>query len=187
MIRLAPSVKSSRSSASSSSSAYDSSSSIEPELPLPVVKPAPLPPTPSTPVQPNAEGDLPIWEDYMPDLQQHIEDLTRALGAYIKESSAQPQAGRTSSSSESEAETVAPPAASSSSVHQVASGSKKKKSKSSSSPAAAPPTEVGVSEKSNKIGPQEKKKNAATGALPKNKKQLVQLAKKLTLALEKNF
>ncbi len=43
-----------------------------------------------------------------------------------------------------------------------------------------------------KIVPQQQKKKsvaavAATAALPKNKRQLVQLAKKLTLALEKIF
>jgi hypothetical protein len=83
MIRLALSVKSSRS--TSCSSAYDLLSSSESEVLTPVVvvkPPAPLPSLPA-PVAPGADASLPIWEDYMPDLQKNIEDLTRALGAYI--------------------------------------------------------------------------------------------------------
>ncbi len=67
----------------------------------------------------------------MPDLQKHIEDLTKALGAYIKEShsrGAQPPAKHSLSSLESDSETAAP-AAAASLVHQVVAGSKRKQFK----------------------------------------------------------
>ena len=126
MIRLASTkphlAKSEKSPSDSTSSAYDSSSSDERnDSPPKKSPPTPPPPSPqraatvSTAPAPTIENSLPIWEDYMPDIQKNIEELTRALGGYIENNKRKPRSASSSSSSASGSEDkpVAPPPVSS--------------------------------------------------------------------------
>lgn len=173
MIRLAANTAST---SSSSSSAYDSSSSVE--TPSPVkIKTKDSEESAAVAPLPVEDSGLPIWEDYLPDMQKQVDEfLTKALGNYVANSQIRPPpqaVGRALSAtaiSSSDSESEAPPAAS---VRPVKTS---KKGKENISP---PPTPV-------KSKPS-KKRGASSSALPKNKRQLVQLAKKLAQALEKNY
>lgn len=172
MIRLAANTAST---SSSSSSAYDSSSSVE--TPSPVkIKTKDSEESAAVAPLPVEDSGLPIWEDYVPDMQKQLDDLTKALGNYVANSQIRPPpqaVGRALSAtaiSSSDSESEAPPVAS---VRPVKTS---KKGKENISP---PPTPV-------KSKPS-KKRGASSSALPKNKRQLVQLAKKLAQALEKNY
>jgi hypothetical protein len=85
------------------------------------------------------------------------------------------------------AATAATPSAPLSSIHQAAAPSERNKSKSLSVP--SPPVDNTHPEKivSQQQQPATKKKSATSPPLPRNKRQLLQLVNKLTLALEKNF
>ena len=204
MIRLAsnklnvvPTADRSTSSSSSSSSSCDSSDSEkgEPKIEkIKIVEKVDLQPNEVTcGAPPTIDNSLPIWEDYMPDLQKNIEELTKALGGYLRQNK---RTARSSSTSSSEScgktkstETnkklseLSPPAGvvadAGASIHQVKKNKKKRTSPVPTTSSKIVKTVV-VSKKKKENPP----KNIFTA---KNKKQLLQLAQKLTLALEQNF
>ena len=114
MIRLAANTASS---SSSSSSAYDSSSSVETPSPVKIEKNDLEESAAVTPL-PIEDSGLPIWEDYVPDMQKQLDDLTKAFGNYVAQSQSRPppqavsRALLAAASSSSDSESEAPPVAS---------------------------------------------------------------------------
>lgn len=87
------------------SSAYDSaSSSTNSDEELTVEKPiaSAAPSLPQADKAPTIDNSLPIWEDYMPDIQKNIEDLTKALSSYLDKNKKSVRSPSSSSSSDSE-------------------------------------------------------------------------------------
>lgn len=142
---------------------------------------------------PTIDNSLPIWEDYMPDIQKNIEELTKALGGYLRQnkrtarsssSSASESCDKTKSTESNKKLNEPSPAGGAvdggvASIHQV---KKNKKRKTSPVPTASSKiVKTVVASKKKKEPPP---KNIFTA---KNKRQLLQLAQKLTIALEQNF
>ena len=190
MIRLASTKLNSGPSSLSGSSISSRESSTsedegEPATPSPIATAAPCPAT----AEPTIDNSLPIWEDYMPEVER-LEELTRALGKYLEKKKTQTDrsASPSSLSESSDKENKAPVAA----VVPV----KKKPGIKVSQEAPATPTKVAKAVAVTPKAPRKKKrptppavqpKKKKRDSLPKNKRQLLQLAQKFSQAIEKNF
>lgn len=191
MIRLAstkhnsgPSSLSGSSISSRKSSTSEDDSEPATTTPLAIATDAPRPAT----AEPTIDNSLPIWEDYMPEVER-LEELTRALGKYLEKKKTRTDRSPSSSSSESsDKENKAPVAA----VVPI----KKKPGIKVSQEAPATPTKVAKADAVTPKTPRKKKrptppavqpKKKKKESLPKNKRQLLQLAQKFSQAIEKNF